>query len=508
MKLGNLKHTLALALASTAAVAASAQDNVAASAQGKRVLHFGDDTIEIAEPVSRLVEKALQVYVYGYTPVYFDVSMKTYTNVERPSDNPDWMWAPVNQFFHGRRQQTAGNTMGVAPNSDTLYSMSYVDVSKEPVIWHLPAWPGHYYVCPLHNQWADNISIGNRTNPGPIELDYAITGKNWHGTLPPGVRRIPFDSDHGMILCRIRQDFDKESLASAHKFQDGMTLTPLSAWKRGARYTPPAGKVDPAITQLMHSTVPKQILAMDPQAYYGRMAEVLTINPPTQEDGEAVATLKSFGIVEGQKFDFAALPPEKQDALKQAMVLAPPLMRRELGNMGPQVNGWPYALWVGRYQEHYLKRAAAAQFGFSGNMAEDNMQFISLLDGKGGRLNGDHRYTIHFAPGKTPPVDGFWSFTIYTAGTYDIFAPKGRNPIGNHDNTNPLHFNADGSLDIYVQPEPTGDPAKDHNWLATPKGSDFLIYFRSYGPHPEIYRFNSATGQPSYVVPTLKRVEE
>ena len=480
----------------------------AAWAQQMQVLHFGDDTIEAAQPVSPLVEQALRAYVYGYTPLYFDVSMKTYTNVAKPSENPNQMWAPVNQFFHGRRQQTAENTMGVAPNSDTLYSMAYLDLSKGPVMWHLPAWPGHYYVCPIHNQWADNISVGNRTNPGPIEIDYAVTGKDWHGTLPAGVRRIQMDSDHAMILCRIRQDFDPASLTSAHKFQDGMTLTPLSAWHKGGRYTPPAGTVDPAISAWMGATVPKQIMAMDPQTFFGRVAEVLTINPPTQEDAAAVAVLKSFGIVQGQPFDFSKLPPEKQDALRQAMVLGPPMLRRALGNLGPRVNGWPYALVVGRYQEHYLKRAAAAQFGFSGNMMEDNMQSINLRDSKGVQLNGDHRYTIHFAPGMTPPVDGFWSFTVYTAGTYDIFAPKGRNPVGNHDKTNPLHFNADGSLDIYVQPEPTGDPAKDHNWLATPKGTDFMVYFRTYGPRPAIYSFSSATGLPAFVIPALEQSKD
>jgi hypothetical protein len=475
-----------------------------AGAQQAQILNFGDDTIEIAKPVSPLVEQALQAYVYGYTPLYFDVSMKTYTNVVKPSENPNQMWAPVNQFFHGRRQQTAENTMGVAPNSDTLYSMAYLDLSKGPIIWHLPAWPGNYYVCPIHNQWADNISVGNRTNPGPIEVDYAVTGKDWHGSLPPGVRRIQMDSNHAMILCRIRQDFDPASLASAHEFQDRMTLTPLSAWRKGVRYKPPVGTVDPAISPWMAKTVPQQILAMDPQTFFSRVAQVLSINPPTHEDAEAVAVLRSFGIVEGQPFDFAKLSPEKQDALRQALILGPPLLKRALGNLGPRVNGWPYALVVGRYQEHYLKRAAAAQFGFSGNMMEDNMQSINLHDANGMQLNGDQRYTIHFAPGMTPPVDGFWSFTVYTAGTYDIFAPKGRNPIGNHDNTNPLHFNPDGSLDIYLQPEPTGNPAKDRNWLATPKGTDFMVYFRTYGPHPAIYSFSSATGLPSFVIPALE----
>ena len=491
-KLINLAAALALAGAGTA------------QAQDKQVLQFGDDTAEVSGQVSPLVEQALQAYLYGYTPVYFDVSMKTYSNVAEPSTDADKMWAPVGQFFHGRRQQTAGNTMGVAPNSDTLYTMAYLDVSKEPLIWHLPAWAGHYYACPIHNQWADNIVVGNRTNPGPIEVDYAITGKDWHGDLPPGVRRIQSDSDHVMILCRIRQDFDKESLESAHRFQDGMTLTPLSQWGKGGSYEP-TRPIDPAITPWMESTVPKQIMAMDPQTFYGRMAEVLAINPPTQEDAEAVANLKSFGIEAGRPFNFAALPADKQDALRQALALGPPLTRTALGNMGPRVNGWPYAIYVGRYQEHYLKRAAAAQFGFSGNMKEDNMQSINLRDSAGAQLNGDHRYTIHFAPGKTPPVDGFWSFTVYAAGTYDIFAPKGRNPIGNHDNTNPLHFNPDGSLDVYVQPEPTGDATKDHNWLASPKGTDFMVYFRTYGPHPEIYSFDSVTGLPGYVVPALEK---
>ncbi len=473
-----------------------------------QVLRIGDDRVAMPKPMSQLLQQAVYAYVYGYPPVYFDVSMKTYTNVETPSLDPNKLWAPVNQFFHGRRQQTRDNTMGVAPNSDTLYSLAYLDLSREPIVWHLPAWPGHYYVCPVHNQWADNISVGNRTNPNPIAIDYVLTAPNWHGKLPDGVRRIQHDGDHAMILCRIGQDFDEASLESAHRFQDGMTLTPLSAWRKGARYTPPKGVVDPAISMNMSLTVPKQIARMDPATFFSRLAAVLPLNPPTPEDAEAVAVLKGFGVEQGRPFDFAALPAEKQQALIEAQSLILPMLHRALGNLGPNVNGWPYAIFVGRYQKHYLMRGAAAAFGFSGNMKEDNMQSVNYHDAAGQPLNGDHDYVIHFAPGMTPPVDGFWSYTIYDPTTFDIFAPQGRNPVGSHDRTSALHFNEDGSLDIYVQSHHTGDAAKDHNWLATPAGKDFLIYFRAYGPRPEMYIFNSATGLPGYVVPALVRSGE
>src|SRR5262249_5901881 len=134
---------------------------------------------------------------------------------------------------------------------------------------------------------------------------------------------------------------------------------------------------------------------------------------------------------------------------------------------GAVVNGWPYAIYVGRYQKHYLSRAAAAEFGYSGNMKEDNMQSVNGADAGGRTLNGDNAYVMHFAAGATPKVEGFWSLTTYDRQTWDIALPEGRHPISNHDATNPLHYNADGSLDIYLQPKPTGDALQDRNWLPT-----------------------------------------
>jgi hypothetical protein len=492
-------------LAGAMMIASVAPAANAAEAADKPTLRVGDDVATLPHALSPEGEKAMQVLVYGYPYVFFDTVRRIMTNVETPSTNPNLLFAPVNQFMHAAREQNHMNDQGVAPNSDTLYSSAFIDVGREPVVWHVPAWTGHYYVCPLHNMVADNVSVGTRTN-GNEAVDYVITGPHWWGTLPKGLRRIHVDSDRLWTVCRIRQDWTKASLDSAHAFQHGMTLTPLSAW--GKPYAPPKGVVDPKVLPDMHKRFSVVLEEQGPAAFLSRLAALFSVEPPTPDDRTILPLLKSFGVEEGKPFDFAALPPEKQAAIQEAWPMLRPMLHAAMPTPAAQglvVNGWPYAIYVGRYGKHYLSRAAASEFGFSGNMKEDNMQSIDGVDSDGRPLDGDSRYVMHFAPGAVPKTEGFWSFTTYDRATWDIALPEGRHPITDHDPTNPLRYNADGSLDIYLQSEPTGDAARDHNWLPTPKGKPFVVYFRTYGPHPDLYVLNSATGRPAFVLPPLQR---
>jgi hypothetical protein len=492
----------AITLSSTVSLAADASPDPNAFK-----LQVGDDVATLPHALSPEGRKALTALIYGYPYVFFDTIRGIFTNVEAPSADPNLLFAPVNQFMHAPREQTRMNEQGVAPNSDTLYSSAFIDVGKEPVVWHVPAWAGHYYVCPLHNMIADNISIGTRTNADQA-VDYVITGPHWWGQLPAGLRRVQTDSDHLWTVCRIRQDWSKASLDSAHAFQHGMSLVPLSQWKSGHRYVPPRGSIDLAITPDMHKRISVAVEEHGPVEFLSRLAMLFTVETPTPDDRDMVALLREFGVVEGQKFDFAALSPEKQAALNEAWPLLRPLLHTAMltpAGQGLVVDGWPFAIHVGRYHRHYLARAGAAEIGLSGNMKEDNMQSLNPVDSDGQPLNGDNSYVIHFPPGDTPKVEGFWSFTTYDRKTSDIALPPGRHPICNHDATNPLHYNDDGSLDIYLQSNPTGDALKDHNWLPIPAGKPFFVYFRTYGPHPDVYTLNSATGLPAYVLPPLQR---
>lgn len=508
MKSTNFFRPLALAAAMTVSLAASASATATAdvNASPQPTMRVGDDTLVLTKALSPIEQKAMYVLVYGYPKVYFDTIYAIFTNVQAPSTDPNFLFAPVNQFAHATRQQTRDNTNGMAPNSDTLYSSAFFDVSKEPMVWHVPAWPGHFYVCPIHNTVADNISIGTRTD-GNQAADYLITGPHWVGQVPAGMRRIQVDSDRLWTVCRVRQDFDKASIASANQFQKGMSITPLSAW--GKAYTPPAGKVDASLLQARTENMSALIAERGVQDFLTRLTKMLSVQPPTPEDTEAVALLKEFGVVQGQPFNWDALSVDKQQAMQNLWPTLRPILRRSLANKDHNwmiVNGWPWSVRTGRYEQHYLNRATSAELGFSGNMKEDNMQSVNSKDSTGQPLQGDKHYVIHFAPGQTPPVEGFWSYTTYDKTTWDIALPEGRNPVGNHDKTNPLHYNADGSVDIFVQSQAPSDPHQRSNWLPTPAGKEFIVYFRMYGPSPDTYILNSANWQPNWIPPALQPV--
>lgn len=506
-----LRKTLSLCIAAAAlTLGMSASSAFAAEAP---MIHVGEDTVTLPRQLSPLEQKAFYALVYGYPKVYFETLYEIRTNVEAPIADPNHLRAPPNQFVHNGSQMTRDNKNGMAPNSDTLYSEAFFDVSKEPMVWHMPAWEGHYYVCPLHNTVADNISLGSRTNGGH-GIDYLITGPNWIGRVPKGLQRVSVDSDHLWTVCRIEQDYDEASVAAAQSFQHGLHIVPLSAWEKekatGEKYVAPKGIVNPEAEPQMGRPMFKVIADRGVVNFFERLVADMKVQPPSTDDVEAVAILKEFGVEEGKPFDWSSLSAGKQAALTAVWPLLQPTLHSSLASIaaqGAQNNGWPNAINVGRYGMHYLGRATAAEFGFSGNMKEDNMQGINARDAEGQPLNGEHNYVIHFAPGKTPPVDGFWSYTTYEKGTWNIALPEGRNPIGNHDKTNPLYFNADGSVDILLQAHEPTDENMKHNWLPTPAGKDFVVYFRSYGPHPDMYVMNSANWQPKWTQAKIQRVD-
>lgn len=505
-----LRKTLSLCIATilTLGVAASS-----AFANQTSTMRIGEDTVTLPRQLSPLEQKAFYALVYGYPKVYFETLFELRTNMEAPSTNPNHLFAPVNQFVHSTSQMTRENKNGMAPNSDTMYSAAFFDVSKEPVVWQMPAWQGNYYVCPLHNTVADNISLGSRTNGGH-KVDYLITGPNWFGKVPQGMQRVSVDSDHLWTVCRIRQDFDKDSIAAAKSFQSGLRIVPLSAWETekttGQKYIAPKGIVNPDVESQMGRPMFQVVAERGVVNFLERLLDSMKIQPPSTDDVEAVAILKTFGVEQGKPFDWSALSAEKQAALNAVWPLLQPTLHASLASsaaQGANNNGWPSAINVGRYGLHYLGRATAAEFGFSGNMKEDNMQGINGRDAQGKPLNGDHNYVIHFDAGKTPKVEGFWSYTTYEKDTWNIALPEGRNPIGDHDKTNPLYFNADGSLDILLQAQAPADENLKRNWLPTPAGKDFVVYFRSYGPHPDMYVLNSANWQPKWTQAKIQRVD-
>jgi hypothetical protein len=244
-------------------------------------------------------------------------------------------------------------------------------------------------------------------------------------------------------------------------------------------------------------TPPKvQVDSMPADKYFAYAAELLKVNPPHLTDEPILARMKRIGIQAGQSLDFAQLAPAIQKAMTAAPEEAQQLMEWKIPTLARVANGWSMNTdTMGVYGNYYLKRAIVAQVGLGANLPEDAIYPMNLGDSRGQPLTGTNKYTIHFDKGATPPVNAFWSITLYDAAGFQVANVLNRFTLSSWM---PLKQNADGSLDLYFQNE---SPGKDReaNWLPAPK-TPFNLLMRLYAPKSE-----ALTGKwnPPAVVKTM-----
>jgi len=256
--------------------------------------------------------------------------------------------------------------------------------------------------------------------------------------------------------------------------QDGFRLTPLSAF--GKRYVAPQGKIDPNVD--MKTPPVEQLQKMSAAAFFDRLARLLKSNPPPASQAPILEKLKTIGIVPGEKFELAKLDPATAKGLEKSVDVALEKLRAAARETGAGANGWriPPKL-LGNYGSDYGLRAAVALIGLGANLPQDAVYPSAFVDAEGKPLDGANSYVIHFDKDATPPVDAFWSVTLYGADSFFIANPINRYAISSWM---PLKKNADGSLDIFVQHNSPGKD-KESNWL--PSGDKaFNLTLRMYWP--------------------------
>lgn len=412
---------------------------------------------------------AVEAYIYGYPLITMDMTRKVMTNVVKP----EGMRAPMGQFVSARTYPTPAFHDVTAPNADTLYSTAWLDLEKEPYVLHLPDQKGRYYLMPLLSGWTDVFaSLGKRTT-GTEMQDYVITGPNWQGELPPGVKEVKSPTDFVWILGRTYCTGTPEDYKAVHALQNQYTLTPLSAW--GKPYTPPQGMVDPSVN--MHTPVRTQVNQMSGAEFFHRLAELLIENPPAKEDEAIVAKMAMIGLSLGKPFDATKAGASIENAPKKGIqkIIA------HQKEMSKPVNGWESLLKVGQYGTDYLQRALVAMIGLGANLAEDAIYPVAFTDSAGKPLNGSNRYIVHFDKSQVPPVKGFWSLTLYNDQFFFTENALNRYAISPRNN---LKYNPDGSLDLYVQHESPGKE-QESNWLPAP-ADGFILMLRLYWPEQAI----------------------
>lgn len=436
-----------------------------------------------------IVQIATDAYFYAYPLVLMDVTRQVSTNCKVAEGAK--MRAPMNQFAHVPTFPDASFTDVVRPNADTLYSTIFFDVTKEPLVVHVPNSGGRYYLLPMLDMWTDVFASPGKRTTGTAKQTFAIVGPSWKGKLPKGVRLIRSPTGMGWMIGRTQTN-GKADYANVHKFQAGLKAVPLSAW--GKDYTPPKGKVDPKIS----STSPnEQVAKMDAATFFARFAKLTKHNPPHANDYPILARMKRIGIEPGQAFDLSKASPRVQKALKKAVVIAQKKLREGLAKAGTKVNYWNILTSpIGTYGTDYYRRALIAYGGLGANVLEDAFYPTAYTDADGKQFDSAWKYVLHFKKNEIPPVRAFWSLTMYNDKQAFAANSINRYAIGDRDK---LKFNSDGSLTLYIQRKSPGK-SKESNWLPAPKSGGFSMNLRLYWP-----KQNALDG--TWKPPAVKRVK-
>ena len=420
--------------------------------------------------VEQVVSDAVDAYIYGYPLVTMDMTRKFITNYPTVQGNR----GPMGQIIKLRTYPAVDDHAVTAPNADTLYTTAFLDVSKEPWVFSIPDMGDRYYLMPMLSGWTDVFQVpGKRTSGGKAQK-YAITGPGWSGTLPAGVTEYKSPTEIVWILGRIYCTGTPDDYAKVHALQDKFSLVPLSSY--GKPYTPLPGEVDNNLD--MKTAVRDQVDHLSVNDYFNYLAKLMKTNPPAAEDAPMVAKMAKIGLVPGQDFDPSKLGAFDKEAIKAVPKLGQVKIMEYFKKSTEPINGWIVLTKnVGQYGTDYLQRALVTAIGLGANRPKDAIYPTSEKDADGKEYDGTKNYVVHIDKGQMPPVDGFWSLTMYDAGFF--FVP---NPINRYtlSSRNKFVTNADGSVDLYLQADSPGK-AKEANWLPAPKAK-FIPMLRLYWP--------------------------
>jgi DNA sulfur modification protein DndE len=454
-------------------------------------------------------------YIYGYSLLAIAMTERVVTSV--PDAVTKLGRAPINQLAKATTLPDSSYSDVVLPSTSTLYASSFMDLSKGPMVLHLPEMPPivdtgqpRYFIVQLLDGWTnvkrESPSSRLHSRPG----DYLLIGPG--GTTEPttgyaGV--IKFDTNTVWAIHRFFTDGSPADLSVLDdQVVKNLTLTPLS--EQGTSYTPPTNlPVNPSIDTFTQPI--EQLDNMDACAFFGAMSTMMMSNPPRDIDFLVQKPLQTLGLLTPSRpFSCASFGDQSQVRILQASVA---VAKQLLANINPPsasaaTNYWSMALNVGDYGINYILRALVAQKALGANRPEDGVYGYGAFDGRGisdaYRLDGANRYVVHFSPqtnahraGEIPPVNagGFWSVTLYDGNGF-LVKNVNMNPDGGYNAIGMPYVqnhkacpNGDGSLDLYVQSDPPSDPKQFCNWLETPlpdgsnaSTSKFILFLRMYWP--------------------------
>ncbi|HMG04978.1 MAG TPA: DUF1254 domain-containing protein [Chthoniobacterales bacterium] len=405
--------------------------------------------------------------------------------------------APFNQINNEARVFTYEDTAVITPNSDTPYSVLWTDLRAEPIVLSVPAVekPRYFSVMLCDGNTYNYGYIGSRAT-GTEAGDYMVVGPDWKGETPAGIKKVFRSTTQFSLVAYRTQLFNPEDMPNVVKIQAGYKVQPLSTFLK--QPAPPAA---PAVD------FPKIDKELAKTGFFDYLAFALQFAPAEPQEKEIRARLAKLGVEAGKKFDLAALSPEQKAAMVAGVKDGEGKIKQYLESGQKNINGWKVGSLFGDsafYKGDWLKRAAAAQGGIYGNDAVEAMYPMTKTLANGELLDASkHNYTLTFAKDQFPPVNAFWSVTMYDGKSQLLI----KNPINRYLINSPMlpqmKKNADGGVTLYIQKDSPGVD-KESNWLPAPNDLVYLV-MRLYYPKtepPSILPPGEGTWKPPGIVKT------
>ncbi|UJJ31636.1 DUF1254 domain-containing protein [Halopseudomonas maritima] len=436
-----------------------------------------------ANTVMHQAKATAQAYLYGYPLVLMEVT-KQQQNATGTS--------AVNHLQHNTRFPDADYRAVVTPNLDTFYSMSHLDLKAEPVIMYIPPNSGHFYMMQIMDAWTNVVDSPGTRTIGDASKTYLIAGPNWQGEPPAGVELLKVPTNLIWVFGRFRAT-DPDDLAPLTALRNQFKLMPLSEWQTGKAAPTPAMF---ALPRLEKTAPDLQLRDWSRDEFFATFCQLLQDNPGPEADAPMLERIRATGLVtdscQPQQSWLQGIGSDMgyrkvMDVIDHINDLVADL---------PTYNGWRIAYDLGRYGTDYQRRAAIAKLGLGANLPEDAIYPSVRADTNKQLLSGSHRYRLHFAADALPPVRAFWSLTLYNDQQFLVANALNRYALGSRDD---LHYNADGSLDLYIQHEAPANAEQQSNWLPAPKDG-FNLFLRLYWPE-------QAALDQSWLPPTIELLD-
>jgi len=416
---------------------------------------------------------AKEAYIYG-EPIVDNYRVQYAYFVD--TQNREYK-APWNQIWNSARLFTAADKAIQTANSDTLYSMIGADLRAEPLVLTVPAMEkDRYFSVQLIDYYTQNFAyIGTRTT-GNGGGTFLLAGPDWKGETPKGIDKV-FRSETELAFPGYRtQLFNPTDLENVKKVQAGYKVQTLSAF-----LGQPAPKAALAIDFMKPLTPAEQRTSVE---FFNVLNFVLRFCPTVTSETALMERFAKIGVAAGKTFDAAKLSPEMKTAIEQGMADA----WAEHAALQKRIDA--HEVSTGAFfgtreflKNNYLYRMAGAVYGIYGNSQQEAMYPQYAVDADGQKLDGANRYTIHFPPNQLPPVNAFWSMTMYDFPAQLMVA----NPLNRYLLNSPMipqfKKDADGGFTLYFQNVSPGAD-KEANWLPAPTGP-FLLVMRLYSPKEE-----------------------